>query len=131
MKVADNAISHLATAQNILWTPYGLDESHVQKAFAEIFSHKVDFADLYFQYGCVEGWSLDEGIVKSGSYNIEQGVGVRAVSGDKTAFAYSDDIGLKPIVAAAKSVREIARLGQQHRLEPIQAAEPHTDLKFH
>ena len=88
MKVVDPAISNLAIAQSLLWTPYGIDEGHIQKAFGEIFSHKVDFADLYFQYGCIEGWSLDEGIVKSGSYNIEQGVGVRAVSGDKTAFAY-------------------------------------------
>ena len=112
MKVVDPAIANLATAQSLLWTPYGIDEGHIQKAFGEIFSHKVDFADLYFQYGCIEGWSLDEGIVKSGSYNIEQGVGVRAVSGDKTAFAYSDDIAFKPILAAAKSVREIASLGK-------------------
>jgi TldD protein len=77
MKVVDPAIANLATAQSLLWTPYGIDEGHIQKAFGEIFSHKVDFADLYFQYGCIEGWSLDEGIVKSGSYNIEQGVGQR------------------------------------------------------
>jgi TldD protein len=112
MKIVDSSISRLSTAQNILWTPYGLDEGHIQKAFGEIFSHKVDFADLYFQYGCLEGWSLDEGIVKSGSYSIEQGVGVRAVSGEKTAFAYSDDIGFKAILGAAKSVREIASLGK-------------------
>ncbi|MCQ8896994.1 metalloprotease TldD [Limnobacter humi] len=112
MNVVDPTIENLAIAQNLLWTPYGIDEQVVHKAFGEMFTHKVDFADLYFQYGCVEGWSLDEGIVKSGSYNIEQGVGVRAVSGEKTAFAYSDDIALKPILAAAKSVREIAALGK-------------------
>ena len=56
--------------------------------------HRVDYADLYFQYSRAEGWSLEEGIVKSGSFNIDQGVGVRAVSGEKTAFAYSDDISL-------------------------------------
>ncbi|WP_288108880.1 metalloprotease TldD [Limnobacter sp.] len=112
MKAVETAINHIATAQDILWTPYGLNEEHVHKAFAEIFSHKVDFADLYFQHSLIEGWSLDEGIVKSGSFNIEQGVGVRAVSGEKTAFAYSDDIGLKPILQAAKSVREIAGVGK-------------------
>lgn len=112
MKAVEPAVSHIATAQDILWAPYGLNEEHVHKAFAEIFSHKVDFADLYFQHSLIEGWSLDEGIVKSGSFNIEQGVGVRAVSGEKTAFAYSDDIGLKPIMQAAKSVREIAGLGK-------------------
>ena len=56
--------------------------------------HQVDYADLYFQYSRGESWSLEEGIVKSGSFNIDQGVGVRAVSGEKTAFAYSDDISL-------------------------------------
>ena len=112
MKIVDPSISSLATAQSVLWTPYGINEGHIQKAFGEMFSHKIDFADLYFQYGCLEGWSLDEGIVKSGSYSIEQGVGVRAVSGEKTAFAYSDDIGYKPLLAAAKSVREIASLGK-------------------
>ncbi|MDH4394582.1 MAG: metalloprotease TldD [Limnobacter sp.] len=111
MKVVDPAISNLAIAQNLLWTPNGVTEQDVHKAFTEIFQHKVDFADLYFQHSVIEGWSLDEGIVKSGSYNIEQGVGVRAVSGEKTAFAYSDDIGMKPILQASKSVREIASLG--------------------
>ena len=62
--------------------------------FGQILTHKVDYADLYFQYSRSEGWSLEEGIVKSGSFNIDQGVGVRAVSGEKTAFAYSDDISL-------------------------------------
>lgn len=112
MKAVDPAINHLALAQDILWAPNDVTEAKVQQAMAEIFQHKVDFADLYFQYSCVEGWSLDEGIVKSGSYNIEQGVGVRAVSGEKTAFAYSDEIGLKAISDAARSVREIASLGQ-------------------
>ena len=57
-------------------------------------THKVDYADLYFQYSRSEGWSLEEGIVKSGSFSIDQGVGVRVLSGEKTAFAYSDDISL-------------------------------------
>ena len=57
-------------------------------------AHRLDYADLYFQYSRAESWSLEEGIVKSGSFNIDQGVGVRAVSGEKTAFAYSDDISL-------------------------------------
>ena len=65
-----------------------------QTVFGEIMAHEVDYADLYFQYSRSESWSLEEGIVKSGSFNIDQGVGVRAVSGEKTAFAYSDDISL-------------------------------------
>jgi TldD protein len=112
MQLADPAISNLATAESLLWTPFGIHEEHIHKAFAEIFSHRVDFADLYFQYHCLEYWMLEEGIVKSGSFDIEQGVGVRAVSGEKTAFAYSDDIAFKPIMTAAKSVKEIASLGK-------------------
>jgi TldD protein len=87
MNLTDPAISHLAVARATLLEPYGLDESHLSQAIGTIFEHKVDYADLYFQYTRSEGWSLDEGIVKSGSFSIEQGVGVRAVSGDKTAFA--------------------------------------------
>jgi TldD protein len=74
---------------------------------ADIFTHKVDYADLYFQYTRNEAWSLEEGIVKSGSFSIDQGVGVRAVSGDKTAFAYSDDISRRRWEAAA-ATRTIA-----------------------
>src|SRR3982075_477102 len=71
-----------------------------------------DYADLYFQYSRFEGWSLEEGIVKSGSFNIEQGVGVRAVSGEKTAFAYSDEISFDALQDAAKATRAIAAAGQ-------------------
>ncbi len=74
-------------------------------------AHRVEYADLYFQYSRAESWSLEEGIVKSGSFGIEQGVGVRAVSGDKTAFAYSDDISLAALESAAHATRAIARQG--------------------
>ena len=72
----------------------------------------MDYADLYFQYSRYEGWSLEEGIVKSGSFNIEQGVGVRAISGEKTAFAYSDEISFAALQDAAKATRAIAAAGQ-------------------
>jgi TldD protein len=68
----------------------------------------VDDADLYFQYTRSEGWSLEEGIVKTGSFSIDQGVGVRAVSGEKTAFAYSDDISEASLLDAARTVRTIS-----------------------
>src|SRR4051812_45743804 len=76
---------------------------------------KVDYADLYFQYSRYEGWSLEEGIVKSGSFNIEQGVGVRAISGEKTAFAYSDEISFDALQDAAKATRAIAAAGQARK----------------
>ncbi|MDH4447556.1 MAG: metalloprotease TldD [Acidovorax sp.] len=95
-------------ARELLLTPFGLDESHLARALAEIRTHQVDDADLYFQYTRSEGWSLEEGIVKTGSFSIDQGVGVRAVSGEKTAFAYSDDISEASLLDAARTVRSIS-----------------------
>ncbi len=99
------------TAQATLLAPYALDHHALEQVFGQILAHKVDYADLYFQYCRSEGWSLEEGIVKSGSFNIDQGVGVRAVAGEKTAFAYSDDISLTALTAAAQATRAIARQG--------------------
>ena len=108
-------IERLATAQRLLLEPFGLDESHLARALNEIRAHKVDDADLYFQYTRSEGWSLEEGIVKTGSFNIDQGVGVRAVSGEKTAFAYSDDISEASLLDAARTVRSISAAAQSGR----------------
>ncbi len=99
------------TADQCLLAPYSIGNHEIQHVFGEIFRHKVDYADLYFQYTRTEGWSLEEGIVKSGSFNIDQGVGVRAVSGEKTAFAYSDDISLTSLESAARATRAIAHSG--------------------
>ena len=99
-------------ARELLLTPFGLDESHLARALAEIRAHRVDDADLYFQYTRSEGWSLEEGIVKTGSFSIDQGVGVRAVSGEKTAFAYSDDISEASLLDAARTVRSISAAAQ-------------------
>jgi TldD protein len=104
-------IERLATAKALLLEPFGLDETHLSRALAEIQAHRVDDADLYFQYTRSEGWSLEEGIVKTGSFSIDQGVGVRAVSGEKTAFAYSDDISEASLLDAARTVRSIASAG--------------------
>ena len=105
-------IERLAIARALLLTPFGLDETHLARALAEIRSHQVDEADLYFQYTRSEGWSLEEGIVKTGSFSIDQGVGVRAVSGEKTAFAYSDDISNPSLLDAARTVRSIGAAGK-------------------
>ncbi|VWX58189.1 putative peptidase [Burkholderiales bacterium 8X] len=110
-------IERLATAQQLLLTPFGLDETHLSRALAEITAHKVDDADLYFQYTRSEGWSLEEGIVKTGSFSIDQGVGVRAVSGEKTAFAYSDDISEASLLDAARTVRTISSAGRNARVK--------------
>ena len=100
-----------ATADSTLLAPYGLDAGGLTRVFGQIMTHSVDYADLYFQYSRSEGWSLEEGMVKSGSFNIDQGVGVRAVSGEKTAFAYSDDISAPALESAAHATRAIARQG--------------------
>ena len=115
MIAREPTIERLAIAQNLLLTPFGLDESHLARALAEIKAHQVDEADLYFQYTRSEGWSLEEGIVKTGSFSIDQGVGVRAVSGEKTAFAYSDDISEASLLDAARTVRSIAASAQAGR----------------
>ncbi|RIK92053.1 MAG: metalloprotease TldD [Burkholderiales bacterium] len=111
MKLVETPFQTLALARSVLLEPYGLDDSHLSAALSEIFRHRVDYADLYFQFTRTEGWSLEEGIVKSGSFSIDQGVGVRAVSGDKTAFAYSDVIGADALMNAARATRTIAARG--------------------
>jgi TldD protein len=90
-------------------------------------AHRLDYADLYFQYSRAESWALEEGIVKSGSFSIDQGVGVRAVSGEKTAFAYSDEISLPALQRAAGATRAIAAQGQQ-RVVPHLYRGKHRDL---
>jgi TldD protein len=108
-------LERLATAKSLLLDPFGLNEAHLGRALAAIQSHQVDDADLYFQYTRSEGWSLEEGIVKTGSFSIDQGVGVRAVAGEKTAFAYSDDISEASLMDAATTVRAIAAAAQNKR----------------
>jgi TldD protein len=112
-------IERLATAQRLLLEPFGLNETHLSRALAEITAHRVDDADLYFQYTRNEGWSLEEGIVKTGSFSIDQGVGVRAVSGEKTAFAYSDDISEASLMDAARTVRSISAAGRSARTKAV------------
>ncbi len=110
-------IERLAIAQRLLLEPFGLTEAQLSQALQAIATHRIDDADLYFQYTRSEGWSLEEGIVKSGSFGIDQGVGVRAVAGEKTAFAYSDDISAAALMDAAQTVRTIAAAGQSRRVK--------------
>ena len=108
------------SAEATLLLPNGLDAERLAPVFGRLLTHEVDYADLYFQYSRSEGWSLEEGQVKSGSFNIDQGVGVRAISGEKTAFAYSDDISLDALTAAADATRAIARAGQSRTAAMVQ-----------
>ena len=103
--------SHFSTATETLLDPASLDVPALQSVLGNIMTHDIDYADLYFQYSRAESWGLEEGQVKSGNFSIDQGVGVRAVSGEKTAFAYSDDINLPALQQAANATKAIANIG--------------------
>ena len=107
------------TASNALLAPSGLDLPALQGVLGSIMSHQIDYADLYFQYSRSESWGLEEGQVKSGNFSIDQGVGVRAVSGEKTAFAYSDDIHLPALRQAADVTRAIAAVGSEQATQAV------------
>ncbi len=114
---AESTSGRLEIAEKLLLAPFGLTQAHLSRALGEITSYGADDADLYFQYTRSEGWSLEEGIVKTGSFSIDQGVGVRAVSGEKTAFAYSDDISEASLLDAARTVRSISAGGKSARVK--------------
>ena len=101
-------------AETRLLLPAGLDPSGLDRAFGTLLGPGIDFGDLYFQHARRESWTVEDGIVKDGAHSIEQGVGVRAISGEKTGFAYSDDINAQALLDAAKSARAIARDGAAH-----------------
>ena len=106
-----------------------LDASNLTRATLEtaldtIYQHDNDFADLYFQSSQHETWVLEDGIIKEGSYNIERGVGVRAVSGEKTGFAYSDEISPEALLKAAKAARSISNSGGKHKVVSLKQSRP-------
>ena len=107
-------MTQLAIAQSLLLAPTGLDLDGLQRAFGSLLGPGIDFGDLYFQHARREGWSMEDGIVKDGSHSIEQGVGVRAISGEKTGFAYSDDLDAKSLIDATHAAKAIARDGKAH-----------------
>lgn len=107
----------LDTAENTLLTQRGLDLNDIQKSLDQLVLSSIDQADLYFQSSHSESWVLEDSIVKEGSYNIDQGVGVRAISGEKTGFAYSDEIVLPALNQAATAARSIASHGDNGQLQ--------------
>ncbi len=100
---------HLAESRLLL--PAGLDTGGLDRAFGTLLGPGVDFGDLYFQHTRSESWTVEDGTVKNGAHSIEQGVGVRAISGEKTGFSYSDEINGEALQLAARSARAIARDG--------------------
>jgi len=98
-----------------------LDRSFLNKTLDNIYQRNVDLADLYFQASSHESWMLEDGIVKEGSYNIERGVGVRAISGEKTGFAYSDDISPQALQKAADAAKGIANTSQNGTVQAFKS----------
>ena len=109
----------LEIAQSRLLLPAGLDGAGLERAFGTLLGPGVDFGDLYFQHARRESWTVEDGIVRDGAHSIEQGVGVRAISGEKTGFAYADDINAEALLSAAGSARAIARSGAEQRVRSL------------
>ena len=97
--------------------PAGLDEKNLSATLGSMMQGGVDYADLYFQVSRHESWTLEDGIIREGSFSLDQGVGVRASSGEKTGFAYSDELLLPALQQAAGAAKAIARQGQDLRVQ--------------
>jgi TldD protein len=113
-------LSH-SVEENLL-SASGITTGDLSSLLDGVLSHQTNFADLYFQSSQHESWVLEDGIVKDGSYNIERGVGVRAISGEKTGFAYSDEISLPALDSACKAARGIAAVGGKTKVSPFESA---------
>jgi TldD protein len=112
-------------AEKMILAPSGLDANRLSTVLGTVMSRGVDYADLYFQLSREESWSLEDGIVKDGSHSIEQGVGVRAISGEKTGFAYTDEVLLPALVEASDAARAIARSGGRNAVKAWQRSPTH------
>ena len=111
--MSDNSIT---TVMSRMLEPVGLDEGHLNKTLGSMMSGGVDYADLYFQVSRQESWAVEDRIIREGSFSHDQGVGVRAVSGEKTGFAYSDELMLPALEQAASAARAIARQGESRQV---------------
>ncbi len=107
----------LELAKSSILDPSGLDETHLSQAFSTLLNSSADSGDIYFQLRKHEAWSLEDGIVKDASYNINQGVGIRAIKGDKSGFAYSDEIVLPALLESCKAARSIATGNQNGQVQ--------------
>ena len=116
-------------ARQRLLEPTALGDRELERLMSQLMSNQVDYADIYFQYSRHESWSLEEGKVKSGSHNIDQGVGIRAISGEKTGFAYSDDLVLPALEQAATTAKAIANSGSNKQI-PVAMKDRNTEVLY-
>ncbi|MBY6187252.1 metalloprotease TldD [Marinobacter hydrocarbonoclasticus] len=119
------------TVSASLLTPAGLDEGALHQALGELHHHSLDYADIYLQASRHESWVLEDGIVKEGSFNIEKGLGVRAITGEKTGFAYADEISGLALTQSAQAARGIAMTGGNGKVQALarQSAESRYDSR--
>jgi TldD protein len=110
-------VSALSLAKESILAPANLLERDIDQIIGSLLSAQVDAADIYFQSSRYESWVLEDGIIKQGTHNSEQGAGVRAISGEKTGFAYSDQLALPALLEAANNVKAITRQGQQRQIQ--------------
>ncbi|MBP8289186.1 MAG: metalloprotease TldD [Chromatiaceae bacterium] len=107
----------IAIARDQILSPAGLDTGHIEQLLGQLKTTAIDAADIYFQYSRLQSWMLEDGIIKDGNFNIERGVGLRAQSGEKTGFAYADEVQFETLMQAAKAARAIARSGGEGRVK--------------
>jgi TldD protein len=122
---ADLVVPTFEVAERTILVPSGLDERRLTQVLDTIMTRGVDYADLYFQLSREESWAMEDGMVKEGSHSIEQGVGVRAISGEKTGFAYTDEVLLPALLEASDAARAIARSGANQTVKTWQRAPTH------
>ena len=118
----ESNVQAIDTVRSQLLDPSGLGENDLAKALGLINGGDIDAADLYFQVSRQEHWSLEDGIIREGSFSVDRGVGVRAVSGEKTGFAYSEELVLPALTHAARAARAISRQGQSQSVRIAPAA---------
>jgi TldD protein len=114
----------IVIARNSILVPVGLENRDIDRLLGQLRSPSIDAADIYFQSSRLQSWVLEDGIIKDGNFSIEQGAGVRAVSGEKTGFAYSDELQFPALLQAAQAARAIARAGAEGRVEVAKAPVP-------
>jgi TldD protein len=127
MQSSTNTENAVEAVMSRVLAPAGLEERHLMKALGSINGKDVDAADLYFQISRQESWTVEDGIIREGTFNVDRGVGVRAVSGEKTGFAYSDELMLPALQQAASAARAISRQGSSKSVQ-IVSRMPSQDL---
>jgi len=109
-------IDPIHIARDNILAPVGLENKDIDRLLGRLKSSSIDAGDIYFQSNRLQSWVLEDGIIKEGNFSIEQGAGVRAISGEKTGFAYSDELQLPALLQATEAARAIARGGAEMQI---------------